>query len=309
MSSSTTPLSRWRTKVKRMKTADWIDFFLPCSRWIRTYNWRENLQPDVIAGVTVGVMHACSSDASSMSYAKLAGLQSIYGLYTGLVPVFVYSIFGSSRQLAVGPVALVSTELAILLSPMVGILECTMGLLRLGWLIRFISHSVISGFTTSSAFVIGLSQAKYYLGYDVSRRENKEEFAVSESRWEIYLKDLIPPFSIPKEFGQFNSSTKRVVSRIRLKRHSDSYSEPEQRSTFDSSKIGIDRTDSYSSLPPTCAKFKQCTSEISPDKNSKFLERLGTRRKEDLSTSEMESGERDKDSDPQLEPLLSRKSH
>lgn len=128
----------------------------------------------------------------------------------------MYAIFGSSRQLAVGPVALVSmlvsnvlstfdsspevyTELAIMLSLMVGILECTMGILRytfviistllvlllilnlehffstffnhyrLGWLIRFISHAVISGFTTASAFVIGLSQAKYFLGYDVSR--------------------------------------------------------------------------------------------------------------------------------------------
>ncbi|XP_052623164.1 sulfate transporter 4.1, chloroplastic [Lactuca sativa] len=181
-SSSTTPFSRWRTKVKRMKTVDWIDYFLPCSRWIRTYNWREYLQPDVIAGVTVGVMLV----PQSMSYAKLAGLEPIYGLYTGFVPVFVYAIFGSSRQLAVGPVALVSmlvsnvlstfdsspevyTELAIMLSLMVGILECTMGILRLGWLIRFISHAVISGFTTASAFVIGLSQAKYFLGYDVSR--------------------------------------------------------------------------------------------------------------------------------------------
>ncbi|KAI3757978.1 hypothetical protein L6452_05524 [Arctium lappa] len=181
-SSPSSPFSRWRTKVKRMKTIDWIDLFLPCSRWIRTYNWRQNLQPDLISGVTVGIMLV----PQSMSYAKLAGLQPIYGLYTGLVPVFVYSIFGSSRQLAVGPVALVSllvsnvlgnvdssaelyTELAILLSLMVGILECTMGLLRLGWLIRFISHSVISGFTTASAFVIALSQAKYFLGYSVDR--------------------------------------------------------------------------------------------------------------------------------------------
>nr|XP_043616940.1 sulfate transporter 4.1, chloroplastic-like [Erigeron canadensis] len=181
-SSSTTSFSKWRRRVKQMKTVDWIDFLLPCSRWIRIYNWRENLQPDVIAGVTVGIMLV----PQSMSYAKLAGLQPIYGLYTGLVPVFVYSIFGSSRQLAVGPVALVSllvsnvlgnvdsstelyTELAILLSLMVGILECTMGLLRLGWLIRFISRSVISGFTTASAFVIALSQAKYFLGYDVDR--------------------------------------------------------------------------------------------------------------------------------------------
>ncbi|XWS75040.1 hypothetical protein CRYUN_Cryun01aG0051000 [Craigia yunnanensis] len=122
-----------------------------------------------------------------MSYAKLAGLEPIYGLYSGFVPIFIYAIFGSSRQLAIGPVALVSllvsnvlsgiadssdalyTELAILLALMVGILECIMGLLRLGWLIRFISHSVISGFTTASAIVIGLSQAKYFLGYDIER--------------------------------------------------------------------------------------------------------------------------------------------
>nr|CAD1817601.1 unnamed protein product [Ananas comosus var. bracteatus] len=122
-----------------------------------------------------------------MSYAKLAGLHPIYGLYSGLVPVFVYAIFGSSRQLAIGPVALVSllvsnvlgsivdssnelyTELAILLALMVGVLECLMGLLRLGWLIRFVSHSVISGFTTASAIVIALSQVKYFLGYDVVR--------------------------------------------------------------------------------------------------------------------------------------------
>ncbi|KAL8257579.1 hypothetical protein R6Q59_029620 [Mikania micrantha] len=174
---------RWKGKLDRMKVIDWIEMFIPCSRWIRTYNWREYLQPDLVSGITVGIMLV---PQQSMSYAKLAGLQPIYGLYTGLVPIFVYAIFGSSRQLAVGPVALVSllvsnvlgnidssgelyTELTILLSLMVGILECTMGLLRLGWLIRFISHSVISGFTTASAIVIALSQAKYYLGYDIVR--------------------------------------------------------------------------------------------------------------------------------------------
>ncbi|KAG5237647.1 sulfate transporter [Salix suchowensis] len=156
--------------------------FLPCCRWIRTYKWREYLQPDLMAGLTVGVMLI----PQSMSYAKLAGLHPIYGLYTGFIPIFVYAIFGSSRQLAIGPVALVSllvsnvlggihlsdelyTELAILLAFMVGIMECIMALLRLGWLIRFISHSVISGFTTASAIVIALSQAKYFLGYDIVR--------------------------------------------------------------------------------------------------------------------------------------------
>ncbi|XP_014498164.1 probable sulfate transporter 4.2 [Vigna radiata var. radiata] len=184
-SSSSPPanvaFARWTAKLRRMTWLEWLEFFFPCLRWIRIYKWREYFQVDLMAGITVGVMLV----PQSMSYAKLAGLEPIYGLYSGFVPIFVYAIFGSSRQLAVGPVALVSllvsnvlsgiadssselyTELAILLSLMVGILECIMGLLRLGWLIRFISHSVISGFTTSSAIVIGLSQAKYFLGYDV----------------------------------------------------------------------------------------------------------------------------------------------
>ncbi|XP_015962439.1 probable sulfate transporter 4.2 [Arachis duranensis] len=175
------PFSRWAMKLRRMTWIEWIEFFLPCMRWIRTYKWREYFQTDLMAGITVGVMLV----PQSMSYAKLAGLQPIYGLYSGFVPLLVYGLFGSSRQLAVGPVALVSllcsnvlssitdpsselyTELAILLALMVGIMECIMGILRLGWLIRFISHSVISGFTTSSAIIIGLSQAKYFLGYDV----------------------------------------------------------------------------------------------------------------------------------------------
>ncbi|XP_065872954.1 sulfate transporter 4.1, chloroplastic-like isoform X3 [Euphorbia lathyris] len=182
-SSLPASFSRWIMKKKRMSCFEWIDTLLPCCRWIRTYNWREYFQIDLMAGVTIGVMLV----PQAMSYAKLAGLQPIYGLYCGFVPVFVYAIFGSSRQLATGPVALVSllvsnvlggivdssdelyTELAILLAFMVGVLECIMGLLRLGWLIRFISHSVISGFTSASAIVIALSQVKYFLGYDVVR--------------------------------------------------------------------------------------------------------------------------------------------
>ncbi|WRX12198.1 STAS domain - like 3 [Theobroma cacao] len=175
--------SGWGSKIRQMTIVDWIGMCFPCFRWIRTYRWREYLQVDLMAGTTVGIMLV----PQAMSYAKLAGLEPIYGLYSGFVPIFIYAIFGSSRQLAIGPVALVSllvsnvlsgiadssdalyTELAILLALMVGILECIMGLLRLGWLIRFISHSVISGFTTASAIVIALSQAKYFLGYDIER--------------------------------------------------------------------------------------------------------------------------------------------
>ncbi|KAM0953282.1 putative SLC26A/SulP transporter, STAS domain, sulfate anion transporter, STAS domain superfamily [Dioscorea sansibarensis] len=173
----------WVSRLRAKSAIEWVDLFLPCARWIRSYRVKDYLQVDLMAGITVGVMLV----PQSMSYAKLAGLHPIYGLYSGLVPIFVYAIFGSSRQLAIGPVALVSllvsnvlggivhssdklyTELAILLALMVGLLECLMGLLRLGWLIRFISHSVISGFTTASAIVIALSQAKYFLGYNIVR--------------------------------------------------------------------------------------------------------------------------------------------
>ncbi|XP_010486972.1 PREDICTED: probable sulfate transporter 4.2 isoform X2 [Camelina sativa] len=175
--------SRWTEKIKRMTFFDWIDTIFPCFLWIRTYRWQQYFKLDLMAGITVGIMLV----PQAMSYARLAGLQPIYGLYSSFVPVFVYAVFGSSRQLAVGPVALVSllvsnalsgiadpseelyTELAILLALLVGIFECIMGFLRLGWLTRFISHSVISGFTTASAVVIGLSQLKYFLGYSVSR--------------------------------------------------------------------------------------------------------------------------------------------
>ncbi|KAJ0045849.1 hypothetical protein Pint_06207 [Pistacia integerrima] len=175
--------TKWITHFKLMTWIQWIEMLLPCCRWIRTYKWREYFQIDLMAGITVGVMLV----PQAMSYAKLAGLEAIYGLYSGFVPIFVYAIFGSSRQLAIGPVALVSllvsnvlagiadssdelyTELAILLALMVGVCECIMGLLRLGWLLRFISHAVISGFTTASAIVIALSQAKYFLGYSIVR--------------------------------------------------------------------------------------------------------------------------------------------
>ncbi|KAL5716619.1 putative sulfate transporter 4.2 [Ranunculus cassubicifolius] len=180
-SSSNWNFPNWN--LKRKSCYEWLEFFLPCFRWIRTYNFTEFLQPDLMSGITVGIMLV----PQAMSYAKLAGLHPIYGLYSGFVPIFIYAIFGSSRQLAIGPVALVSllvsnvlgkitdssdelyTQLAIILALMVGVLECIMGLLRLGWLIRFISHSVISGFTTSSAVIIALSQAKYFLGYDIVR--------------------------------------------------------------------------------------------------------------------------------------------
>ncbi|XP_044461974.1 probable sulfate transporter 4.2 isoform X3 [Mangifera indica] len=214
--------TKWITRFKLMTWIQWIEMLFPCSRWIRTYKWREYFQIDLMAGITVGVMLV----PQAMSYARLAGLEPIYGLYSGFVPIFVYAIFGSSRQLAIGPVALVSllvsnvlagiadlsselyTELAILLALMVGICECIMGLLRLGWLIRFISHAVISGFTTASAIVIALSQVKYFLGYSIVRSSKIVPLIKSIIAGADKVGDIpqgLPKFSLPKEFGYITS--------------------------------------------------------------------------------------------------------
>ncbi|EFJ29944.1 hypothetical protein SELMODRAFT_90185 [Selaginella moellendorffii] len=176
--------SRWSQRLcSRFK----LESVLPCVSWMSSYRVHEYLRDDILAGITIGTMLI----PQAMSYAKLAGLPPICGLYAGFVPNLAYGVFGSSRQVANGPVALVSllvynvlsgmvppeaenytqqyVALAVLLALMVGLLECTMGILRLGWLVRFISHSVTSGFTSASAIIIGLSQAKYFLGYSISR--------------------------------------------------------------------------------------------------------------------------------------------
>ncbi|PQJ34314.1 sodium-independent anion transporter [Salinibacter sp. 10B] len=144
---------------------------------------REQLRGDLSAGLTVGVMLI----PQGMAYALIAGLSPIYGLYASLVPLVLYAVFGTSRQLAVGPVAMVSllvaaavapiangnTELyiglALLLSLMVGILQFGLGAARFGFLVNFLSHPVLSGFTSAAALIIGFSQLKHLLGIDLPR--------------------------------------------------------------------------------------------------------------------------------------------
>ncbi len=166
---------------------EWIGTFLPCYNWLRVYDWRGFLLNDILAGLAVGVMAV----PQSLSYAKLADLPVEYGLYSALFPIWAYALFGSSRQLAVGPVALVSlmigtgidgqmaklgitkdnpnyyevrTTLAIQSSLLVGVLNMVMGLVRLGFVTIFMSHAVISGFISGAALIIGMSQLKHILG-------------------------------------------------------------------------------------------------------------------------------------------------
>lgn len=150
--------------------------------WIKDYK-KEWFGGDLIAGLTVGVMLI----PQGMAYSMLAGLPPIYGLYASTIPLIIYALFGTSRQLAVGPVAMVallissgvgalaelgSTEfitMAILLALMVGIIQFAMGVLRLGFLVNFLSHPVIAGFTSAAALIIGFSQLKHLLGIDIPR--------------------------------------------------------------------------------------------------------------------------------------------
>ena len=187
---------------KPASISDWVSVFLPSWKWLRVYDWRTTLFSDVIAGLTVGVMII----PQSMSYAKLAGLPVEYGLYSALVPIYAYALFGSSRQLAVGPVAIISlllstglgvlmdregfevgdpdyqnryNQLAVQISFLVGITYIVMGLLRLGFVTIFLSHAVISGFTSGAAVIIGLSQIKFIFGYDIKRSDHVYEIIQS----------------------------------------------------------------------------------------------------------------------------------
>ncbi len=155
---------------------------IPLLDQLRHYD-RPMLQGDVVAGLTTAVMLIPQATA----YAMLAGLEPIVGLYASVVPLLVYSLLGTSRQLAVGPVAMVSllvasavgplaggdpvayAGLAALLALLVGLLQWGMGLVGLGFLVRFLSHPVVAGFTSAAALIIGLSQLKHVLGIELAR--------------------------------------------------------------------------------------------------------------------------------------------
>lgn len=125
----------------------------------------------------------------SMAYALIAGLPPVYGLYAASIPVIIAALFGSSAQLATGPVAIVAfltfvsltsyakpgdekfIELAILMAFLVGIIQLAIGLFRLGFLVNFVSHSVIIGFTNAAAIIIMTTQVPALLGIKVEQKE------------------------------------------------------------------------------------------------------------------------------------------
>ncbi len=155
--------------------------YLPILDWGRTYN-RTVLADDLMAAVIVTIMLI----PQGLAYALLAGLPPVVGLYASILPLVLYAIFGTSRTLAVGPVAVISLmtasaagavaaqgsaeylEAAITLAMLSGIMLAILGILRAGFLANLLSHPVISGFITASGILIATSQLKHILGIEAS---------------------------------------------------------------------------------------------------------------------------------------------
>ncbi len=165
-----------------------IKMFFPFIEWLKDYNV-EKLKIDSLSGLTVALVLI----PQSMAYAQLAGMPAYYGLYASFLPPIIASLFGSSRQLATGPVAVVSLmtaasleplatagsegyiAYAILLALMVGIFQLSLGVLRLGVVVNFLSHPVVNGFTNAAAIIIASSQLSKMFGVYVDKAEHHYE--------------------------------------------------------------------------------------------------------------------------------------
>jgi SulP family sulfate permease len=155
---------------------------VPVLVWLPAYR-KADLGGDLTAGAITAIMLV----PQAMAYALLAGLPPEVGLYASIAPPFLYAIFGSSRTMAVGPVAVASlmvasglsslatpgspeyVSLALILAAMVGTILVVLGLLRAGVLANFLSHSVLAGFTSAAAILIALSQVKHLIGVSAPR--------------------------------------------------------------------------------------------------------------------------------------------
>lgn len=154
----------------------------PFITWFKDYD-ASKFKIDFVAGLTVALVLI----PQSMAYAQLAGLPAYYGLYAAFLPPMIASLFGSSRQLATGPVAVVSLmtaasleplatagsnafiSYAILLALTVGIFQLALGVLRLGLIVNFLSHPVVNGFTNAAAIIIASSQLSKLFGVYVDK--------------------------------------------------------------------------------------------------------------------------------------------
>ena len=152
---------------------------IPILDWLPRYNL-DLFKGDLVGGITIGIVLI----PQGIAYALVAGLPPIYGLYAALVPQLIHAIFGTARQVAIGPVAMdslivatgVSTlaltgsdsyiAIAILLALMVGVIQFLLGVFQLGFVVNFLSKPVITGFTSAVALAIGVNQFRNLFGVD-----------------------------------------------------------------------------------------------------------------------------------------------
>lgn len=176
--------------------SDLKERFTPYTEWVGDLKNPDILKADLIAGLTVALVLI----PQSMAYAQLAGLPAYVGLYASFLPAIVAAVFGSSRQLATGPVAVVSLMTAAALEPLaiqgvanymmyaamlaliVGIFQLSLGLLRLGVLVDFLSHPVVVGFTNAAAIIIASSQVGKLFGITPEKGEHHYE-----TMWNLIL--------------------------------------------------------------------------------------------------------------------------
>jgi len=162
--------------------------FFPFLGWFKGYK-KADLRTDLVSGATVALVLI----PQSMAYAQLAGLPPYYGLYASFLPPMIAALFGSSRQLATGPVAVVSLmtsasleplatagsegyiAYAIMLALIVGLFQLSLGVLRLGVVVNFLSHPVVNGFTNAAAIIIATSQLSKLFGVQVDKAEHHYE--------------------------------------------------------------------------------------------------------------------------------------
>ena len=174
-----------------------IERWVPLIGWLRTYH-RGLLTRDVLAAVIVTLMLV----TQALAYAMLAGLPPEMGLYASMLPLVLYAVFGTSASLAVGPVAVAALMTAsalssfaapgspeyicaaLVLAALSGLILIAMGVLRLGFLVNFLSHPVISGFVTASGILIAISQLKHIFGVEASGHNVVELLRALLDQWQ-----------------------------------------------------------------------------------------------------------------------------
>ena len=200
---------------------------LPILTWGREYN-RQILTQDLLAAVIVTVMLI----PQSLAYAMLAGLPAEVGIYASIAPLALYALLGSSRVLAVGPVAVVSLmtasaigqfaetgsalywHAAMILAFMSGAMLLVMGLLRLGFLANFLSHPVISGFISASGLIIAASQIKHLLGV---KADGQSVFEILDSLMQQVSSVHLPTLAIGGSALLFLLWVRRYLKPLLLK--------------------------------------------------------------------------------------------